>query len=95
MGIEFIDPRPPTRIAVDTFVARGRDRDGGTPTVGLLANGFPDSAVFLTHLAAALDDMGTGVAWHAVTKARPPDPLTDDQLRALTACDAVIAAYGH
>jgi hypothetical protein len=95
VGIAFIDPRPPTRLAVDPFVPRPHDRDGGARTIGLLANGFPDSAAFLTHLAAALDDVHTEFTWHAVTKARPPDPLTDDQLAALTRCDAVIAAYGH
>jgi hypothetical protein len=95
VSIEFLDPRPPTRTTVDAFVDRSPHRQGAAMTVGLLANGFPDSAAFLARLADALGDLATGFTWRAVTKARPPDALSDAQLAELTACDAVVAAYGH
>jgi hypothetical protein len=61
----------------------------------LLANGFPDSVAFLDALAAGLSSLRPDLTFVAVAKARPPDPLDDGQVDALTACDAVIAAYGH
>ena len=66
------------------------------PTIGLLANGFPDSAAFLDALAAEIAPAIDGVSFERVTKVSPPTPLTEAQLTLLsTSCDAVIAAYGH
>ena len=95
MTVEFVDPRPPTMAGTHAFVPVMRPRSGDTLTIGLLANGFPDSEAFLACLAAELVEIGPTLEWQVVTKARPPDPLTDAQLATLAACDAVVAAYGH
>lgn len=93
--IEFLDPRPPSAVTIDTFVARPVDRHGAPRVIGMLANGFPDSEAFLRHLAAAMHEGGPPTEFRFVTKARPPDALTDEQLALLTTCDSVVAAYGH
>jgi len=94
--LSFLDPRPPVADASQTFAHLVRRTIPRAPTIGLLANGFPDSAQFLDavaqRVAAAIED----VTFERVAKISPPTPLTDAQLALLTTtCDAVIAAYGH
>ena len=97
MPIEFVDPRPPCAETPAAPVApRRAPRADRSLTIGLLANGFPDSARFLEHLATMMRRRGVaGAEFRAVTKASPPVPLTVAQNEGLTACDAVVAAYGH
>ena len=94
MVIRFFDPRPAARPAPGsrTFVASRRERR----TVGLLANGFPDSMAFLDAVAHTLAHAYPATRFVRVEKTSPPEPLTDEQLQVLTNdCDGVIAAYGH
>ena len=94
--VSFLDPRPPIVEAAHTFEGLQLRAIPGSPTIGLLANGFPDSAQFLDALAQRVSSMIDGVKFERVTKVSPPTPLTDAQLSLLsTGCDAVIAAYGH
>jgi hypothetical protein len=96
MPVSFLDPRPPIVEAAHS-VERLRFRSiPRTPTIGLLANGFPDSAHFLNAVAQQISARMNGVTFERVTKVSPPTPLTESQLKLLTTtCDAVVAAYGH
>jgi hypothetical protein len=96
MAVKFMDPRPP--VGVDADVARPQPwtGEGNRAVFGLLANGFPDSAAFLAGVAGSVARRFPAAGFRTVEKARPQDPLTDEQLNVLTAeCDLVIAAYGH
>ena len=96
MPVSFLDPRPPIAEASQTFAHLVLRPIPGSPTIGLLANGFPDSAQFLDAVAQRVSAAIEGVTFERVTKISPPTPLTDAQLALLTTkCDAVIAAYGH
>jgi hypothetical protein len=94
-----MDPRPP--VGAGATVAAPRPRTAGPngpngAVFGLLANGFPDSAVFLAEVAATTARRFPSAAFRSVDKARPHDPLTEQQVKVLTTeCDLVIAAYGH
>jgi hypothetical protein len=96
VAVSFVDPRSPVGDDVRAFDDLPRRSIPTRPTIGLLANGFPDSAAFLDALAEQIDAVIDGVSFERVTKVSPPTPLTDDQLACLTTrCHAVIAAYGH
>ncbi len=93
--IEFHDPRAPTEVAVTPYLL-GIDLESGKDfTVGFLANGFPDSDVFLQEVATALTKR-TGVKakhWNKGNASIPASPKILDEIKA--SCQAVIAAYGH
>jgi hypothetical protein len=96
MPVSFLDPRPPIVEAEQSFERLPLRAIPRTPTIGLLANGFPDSAQFLDAVAQQISALIDGVAFARVTKVSPPTPLTASQLTLLTTtCDAVVAAYGH
>ena len=51
--IEFVDPRAEPGAPVEPYTLGLSDTDGPL-TVGLLANGFPDSVAFLDHVEKSL-----------------------------------------
>lgn len=94
--LEFIDPRAPSARPAEPYRLGLSLRDGTPHTVGLLANGFPDSENFLSAVAAKLTQRLPQVTprfWNKgnASIAAPESML--DEIR--TSCDAVIAAYGH
>ncbi len=95
--VRFVDPRP-SEVWSPATAERVRPvaaSSGARPLqIGLLANGYPDSAEFLRLLGLELAGV-TGCSTVAVTKAAPPVPLDEEQLAALARCSAVVAAYGH
>ena len=96
MPVSFLDPRPPIAESAQKFEDLNLRAIPRAPIIGLLANGFPDSAQFLDALARRLSTMIDDVTFERVVKVSPPTPLTAAQLALLTTtCDAVIAAYGH
>ncbi|HUP73247.1 MAG TPA: hypothetical protein VM282_09375 [Acidimicrobiales bacterium] len=96
MPVSFHDPRPPIVEAAQSFERLPLRTIPRAPTIGLLANGFPDSAQFLDAVARQISAVVDGVAFERVAKVSPPTPLTAAQLtRLTTTCHAVIAAYGH
>lgn len=96
--IEFHDPRAATAVAVTpyTLAIDLEGRNGGKAlTIGFLANGFPDSDVFLEEVAAAMTRR-TGVQarhWNKGNASIPASPKILGEIQA--SCQAVIAAYGH
>ncbi|TML20125.1 MAG: hypothetical protein E6G39_00275 [Actinobacteria bacterium] len=96
MPVSFLDPRPQFVESPQSFERLQLRSIPSSPTIGLLANGFPDSAQFLDALAQRVAVTIDRARFERVTKVSPPTPLTATQLSLLTeSCDAVIAAYGH
>ena len=92
--IEFHDPRAqpsvePTPYELETELTDGK-------TVGLLANGFPDSVRFLDQLEAVLSERLPRVTVKRYDKGNASVILDDQVLAGITKeCHAVVAAYGH
>jgi len=96
MPVSFVDPRPPVVEAAQSFEHLKLRSIPQAPTIGLLANGFPDSAPFLDAIAQQISILIDSATFERITKVSPPTPLTESQLSVLTTtCHAVIAAYGH
>ena len=93
--VSFVDPRSPVGGALRAFDELALRPVPKRPTIGLLANGFPDSAAFLDALGTEIAAVVEGASFERVTKVSPPTPLTEEQLTQLSSCHAVIAAYGH
>jgi Ni,Fe-hydrogenase I small subunit len=94
--VSFHDPRSVVVPTSTTYSSLVSPPAAAAPCIGLLANGFPDSAAFLAALSTHIRHRLTGASFRVVTKLSPPTPLTRAELRTLTeGCDAVIAAYGH
>ena len=65
-------------------------------SIGLLANGFPDSVEFLDALGAALRKLRPSVEVHAYNKGNASIPASEQLLGEIGGeCVGVIAAYGH
>ena len=93
--IEFLDPRAEPSAPVEPYTLR-IDPGAGPVEIGLLANGFPDSANFLARLEEALSEALPNARFRQYDKGDPssvvPDGLLDTIVRE---CQAVVAAYGH
>jgi hypothetical protein len=93
--IEFHDPRASTEAAVIPYTLAIDIEAHPDVTVGFLANGFPDSDVFLQEVASALTKW-TGIQakhWNKGNASIPVSPTMLEEIR--HGCDALIAAYGH
>ena len=67
-----------------------------TASIGLLANGFPDSVEFLAELGAALKTLRPGISVHAYNKGNASIPANEQLLGEIGGESVgVIAAYGH
>jgi hypothetical protein len=65
-------------------------------TIGLFANGFPDSAAFLTKIEGALATRLDNASFVHMDKGNASRLATEDEVATIAArCDAVVAAYGH
>jgi hypothetical protein len=94
--IEFHDPRGHTAIAEDPYELTFDLASANQATIGLLANGFPDSENFLRHIGNVLEARIPGLAVKVWNKGNasipaPPEMLADIQAH----CQAAVAAYGH
>lgn len=93
--IEFHDPRAPTAVAVTPYALSIDLQSAKETTVGFLANGFPDSDVFLEEVASAMTRR-TGVKsrhWNKGNASIPASPKILEEIKG--SCQAVVAAYGH
>lgn len=92
--MEFLDPRAQLAVAPDVYDL-GADLSGA-PTIGLMANGFPGSVVFLDHVRTAISTRLPSAGFHAWNKGDASRLAGQEELDALAeTCDAVIGAYGH
>ncbi len=93
MAIEYLDPKAEPAEPVTPY---DLSASSGTLTVGLLANGFPDSVPFLDAVGESLRRVRPDVEVRAWNKGNA-SMVADDQLMGEITddCDAVVAAYGH
>ncbi len=92
--VTFVDPRGLPGAASLPYTLENPLEDGAT--IGLMANGFPDSDTFLDHIADAVSARLPGVRFNRYNKGNA-SKLADEAMLSEVAetCDAVIAAYGH
>jgi hypothetical protein len=92
--VTFLDPRGLPGTAATPYDLHSPLPDGST--IGLMANGFPDSDAFLDHIADAVSARLPGIRFARFNKGNA-SKLADDAMLSEVAetCDAVIAAYGH
>ena len=94
--IKFHDPRADMEIPLQSYEL-GIDLDScNEPTIGLLANGFPDSERFLEFIAQAIARKFPNIRFKAFNKGnasiKAPDTLLED---IVSSSLAVVTAYGH
>ena len=93
--IEFVDPRAEPGAPVEPYTLV-IDDPSAPITVGLLANGFPDSVAFLDHVEKALAATMPAASFRRFDKGNASSVISDEMLDAVGAeCQAVVAAYGH
>ena len=92
--VRFHDPRANPGAAAEPYALALDGVEGAT--VGLLANGFPDSVRFLDHVGDALARAVPSLRLERYDK-RDASSLASVALldRVSAACGAVVAAYGH
>ena len=93
MEIEYLDPQADPGEPVTPY---GLSAGRGALTIGLLANGFPDSVPFMDAVGESLRRVRPDVEVRAWNKGNA-SMVADDQLMGeiTEECDAVVAAYGH
>lgn len=93
MAIEYLDPQADPGEAVTPYELSA---GSGALTIGLLANGFPDSVPFMDAVGESLRRVRPDVEVRAWNKGNA-SMVADDQMMAeiTDTCDAVVAAYGH
>jgi hypothetical protein len=93
--VQFLDPRAGIAAAAEPYELAA-DWSGGPPTIGLLANGFPDSVAFLAQVGEAIRRRVPDVVLHSWDKGNASAPASDQLLDGIAAeVQAVVAAYGH
>jgi hypothetical protein len=96
--ITYLDPRGEPSTPVTPYQLPWPEQQQTEPrTIGLFANGFPDSVNFLEHVQVALAALlPAQSSFILVNKGNASAVATTDQLDRFTGTvDAVVAAYGH
>ena len=92
--MEFLDPRGASVTPVEPYRVSTPLLAG--ETIGLFANGFPDSVAFLEHVGAALQQVVPGIGVKLWNKWNASALASEQHLGEIQAeCTAVVAAYGH
>jgi hypothetical protein len=72
------------------------DNKGAGVTVALLANGFPDSEVFIRKIGGAIQNRLPDIRTRVWNKGNAGVEVSDAMLEEILAdCQVAIAAYGH
>ncbi len=95
--IKYHDPRGQVATAAQPYeLFYALAADGAGTTVGLLANGFPDSENFLHTLGHALRQRFPKLEIKLWNKGNASIPAPQEMLDEIKAqCQVAIAAYGH
>ena len=96
--IRFHNPVAKTAIAPEPYELSCdiRPKDGADLTVGLLANGFPDSEVFIRKVGEAIQKRLPNITTKLWNKGNAGVPASEEMLREIAeSCQVAIAAYGH
>lgn len=92
--MEFLDPRGAPTAPIEPYRLTAALEAGST--VGLFANGFPDSVAFLEHIGEALTRIVPGLHVKLWNKGNASALASPEHLGEIEAeCRAVVAAYGH
>ena len=92
--IDFHDPRAEPLASPDPYDLR-LDLSGPV-TIGLVANGFPDSVRFLDHVEKALAQQLPTAGFARYDKGDASSVVSGSMLDDIAErCQAVVAAYGH
>jgi hypothetical protein len=95
MTVRFLDPRAEPGTPVEPYLL-GLDVTSGPVTIGMLANGFPDSVNFLRHVERALAEALPAARFVSYDKGNASAICSGEMLDAITAeCAVVVTAYGH
>ena len=93
--ISFHDPRAEPGAPVEPYVL-SLDVHASAITLGLVANGFPDSEAFLDHVQEALSQRLPEATFRRWNKRNASSVISDEMLAdTVSSVDAVVAAYGH
>ncbi|NKB99380.1 MAG: hypothetical protein GKR90_12920 [Pseudomonadales bacterium] len=96
--VQFLDPRGEIATAEEIYNLTQdiRADEGAGMTVGLLANGFPDSEKFLSKLGTVLESRLPKVKTKLWNKGNAGIAAGEKMLNEIKAhCQVAIAAYGH
>jgi hypothetical protein len=95
-AMRFVDPRAEPSTPVEPYTAAPLRR-GDAVSVGLLANGFPDSVAFLDAVELALAAVvEPEVRLVRYAKPNASAPMSAELASTIEAdCDALVTAYGH
>lgn len=94
--MRFVDPRAQPGAAVEPYELRWDIASGPPPTIGVLANGFPDSVPFGDEIAAAIARRLPQAQLRTWNKGNASAPASAELLDEVAASTAVcVALYGH
>tara|TARA_A100000164_G_scaffold112949_1_gene99516 strand:+ start:198 stop:590 length:393 start_codon:yes stop_codon:yes gene_type:complete len=96
--IRFHNPAAKTAVAPELYELSCdiRPQDGNDLTVGLLANGFPDSEVFIRKVGEAIQKRLPNITTKLWNKGNAGVPASEEMLKEIAqSCQVAIAAYGH
>jgi len=94
--MEYHNPDAAVSIEETPYDLSVAIRGEASTSIGLLANGFPDSVEFLDALGEALKALSPGIAIHAYNKGNASIPAGQTLLGEIGGeCVGVVAAYGH
>ncbi|NQX90147.1 MAG: hypothetical protein HRT77_15955 [Halioglobus sp.] len=94
--IEYHNPDAPVGIEETPYHLSVTISSDQASSLGLLANGFPDSVAFLDELGYALQQLRPAITLRAYNKRNATIPASDQLLGEIGGeCIGVIAAYGH
>ena len=93
----FHDPRARVGTNLESYdLARDvRADEGKGVVVGLLANGFPDSDIFIAKVGEVIGERLPAAELRYWNKGNAGLPANDAILGEIADCDVAIAAYGH
>ena len=96
--IRFHNPTAKTAVAPEPYELSCdiRPKDGADLTVGLLANGFPDSEVFIRKVGESIQKRLPNISTKLWNKGNAGVPASEEMLEEIAeSCQVAIAAYGH
>ena len=96
--VRFHDPRGEVRTEMEPYeLSRDiRPHAGAGVTVALIANGFPDSELFVSKVGEALGERLGAVRTRLWNKGNPAAVVSGETLAEIASeCQVAIAAYGH
>ena len=94
--IEYHNPKAEFDVQQIPYELGIKLKGSNRVTIGLLANGFPDSENFLNKIAEVIQADEPGITIKSYNKGNASVPASDEMLGEIERdCQAVIAAYGH